>query len=50
MQERSEAGKGKGCRLGKLLRKGLWKGDEIAVQMGLNKEGTENAVALWEEQ
>lgn len=42
-------GKGKGCRLGKLLRKGLWKGDEIGVEMGLNREGTENALALWEE-
>lgn len=42
-------GKGEGCRLGKLLRKGLWKGDEIGVEMGLNREGTENAGALWEE-
>lgn len=42
-------GKGDGCRLGKLLRKGLWKGDGIEVEMGLNREGTENAGALWEE-
>lgn len=42
-------GKGEGCRLGKLLQKGLWKGDEVGVEMRLNKEGIENAGALWEE-
>lgn len=35
--------------MGKLLQKGLWKGDEVGVEMRLNREGIENAGALWEE-